>query len=106
MRVPVPTGSITELTVVLKKNVTKDEINAAMKAAADGPMKGIMEYTTDEIVSSDIVGNQHSCIFDAGLTKIVDVDGKQLVTVCGWYDNEMGYSNRMVDVALMLAKSL
>jgi glyceraldehyde 3-phosphate dehydrogenase len=106
VRVPVLTGSITELTAKLKKNVTKAEINAAMKAAAEGPLKGILEYTEDPIVSSDIVGNPHSSIFDAGLTKIIDVDGQQLVTVCSWYDNEMGYSNRMVDVALLLGKSL
>ena len=103
VRVPVLTGSITELTCRLKKNVTKDQINAAMKAAAEGPMKGILEYTEDPIVSSDIVGDPHSSIFDAGLTKIIDVDGEQLVTVCSWYDNEWGYSNRMVDVALLLA---
>lgn len=106
VRVPVPTGSITELTCVLKKPVTKEEINAAMKAAAEGPMKGILEYTEDPIVSSDIVGNPHSSIFDAGLTKVVDVDGKQLVTVCSWYDNEMGYSNRMVQLAELMAKGL
>jgi glyceraldehyde 3-phosphate dehydrogenase len=106
VRVPVLTGSITELTVRLKKNVTKDEINSAMKAAAEGPMKGILEYTEDPIVSSDIVGNPHSSIFDAGLTKIIEVDGEQLVTVCSWYDNEWGYSNRMVDVAALIAKSL
>ena len=103
IRVPVLTGSITDLTVLLKKQVSKDEINAAMKAAADGPMKGILEYTEDPIVSSDIVQDPASSIFDAGLTKILDVDGQQMVTVCSWYDNEWGYSNRMVDVALKMA---
>ena len=102
-RVPVLTGSITELTCRLKKSVTKDEVNAAMKAAADGPMKGVLEYQEDPIVSSDIVGDPHSSIFDSGLTKIIDVDGEQLVTVCAWYDNEWGYSNRMVDVAELIA---
>jgi glyceraldehyde 3-phosphate dehydrogenase len=106
LRVPVVTGSITVLTTNLSKKVTAAEINAAMKAAAEGDMKGVLEYTEDPIVSSDIVKNPHSSIFDAELTKIVEVDGKQVVTTSAWYDNEWGYSNRMVDVALLLAKSL
>ncbi|MBC7448807.1 MAG: type I glyceraldehyde-3-phosphate dehydrogenase [Hymenobacteraceae bacterium] len=94
MRVPVPDGSCTDLVAVLKRPATKAEINAAMKAAADGPMKGIMEYTEDEIVSIDIVGNPHSCIFDSGLTSSMGT----FVKVIGWYDNEVGYSNRAADL--------
>ena len=99
MRVPIPTGSLTDLTVVLKKDVTVDEINAAMKKAAEGPMKGILEYTTDPIVSIDIVGNPHSCIFDADLTSA----NGNLVKVIGWYDNEAGYSNRAADLIERMA---
>ncbi|WP_192821256.1 type I glyceraldehyde-3-phosphate dehydrogenase [Rufibacter sp. LB8] len=94
MRVPIPDGSLTDLTVILKKEATKEQINAAMKAAAEGPMKGILEYTEDEIVSIDIVGNTHSCIFDSGLTSASGT----LVKVVGWYDNEAGYSNRAADL--------
>lgn len=94
VRVPTPDGSLTDLVVVLKKEVTKDEVNAAIKAAADGPMKGIIEYCTDPIVSIDIVGNVHSCIFDADLTSA----NGNLVKVMGWYDNEAGYSKRVVDL--------
>lgn len=94
MRVPIPDGSLTDLTVVLKKEVTKEEVNAAMKAAADGPMKGVMEYTEDPIVSIDIVGNPHSNIFDSLLTSAQGT----LVKVVGWYDNEAGYSNRAADL--------
>jgi glyceraldehyde 3-phosphate dehydrogenase len=94
MRVPVPDGSCTDLVAVLKKPATKAEINAAMKAAADGPMKGILEYTEDEIVSIDIVGNTHSCIFDSNLTSSMGT----FVKVVGWYDNEAGYSNRAADL--------
>jgi glyceraldehyde 3-phosphate dehydrogenase len=90
MRVPVPDGSLTDLTALLKREVTIAEINAAMRAAADGPMKGILEYTEDPIVSTDIVGNPHSCIFDAEQTAV----NGTLVKVVGWYDNEWGYSNR------------
>ena len=100
MRVPIPDGSMTDLTVVLKKEATKAEINAAMKAAAEGPMKGILEYTEDEIVSIDIVGNTHSCIFDAGLTSA----NGTLVKVVGWYDNEAGYSNRAADLIVRIGK--
>ena len=94
MRVPVPTGSATDLTVELAKEVSAAEINAAMKAAAEGPLKGYLEYTEDPIVSADIVTNPSSCIFDAGLTKVI---GNQ-VKIVGWYDNEWGYSNRLVDL--------
>ena len=102
MRVPVPTGSATDLTVQLAKQVTVDEVNAAMKAAAEGPLKGILEYTTDPIVSSDIVTHPASCIFDASLTNAMG----DTVKVLGWYDNEWGYSNRLVDlVAYMASKN-
>ena len=98
MRVPVPDGSLTDLTVILKRDVTIEEINAAFKAAADGPMKGVLEYTTDEIVSTDIVGNPHSCIFDSKLTAV----NGNLVKVIGWYDNEFGYSSRTADLIARL----
>jgi glyceraldehyde 3-phosphate dehydrogenase len=94
MRVPTPDGSVTDFTVVLKKDATVAEINAALKAAADGPMKGILEYTTDEIVSIDIIGNPHSCILDSKLTTAMG----NLVKVVGWYDNEFGYSSRAADL--------
>ncbi len=98
MRVPVPDGSLTDLTVILKREASIDEINAAMKAAADGPMKGFLEYTEDPIVSVDIVGNPHSCIFDAEQT----ATNGTLVKVVGWYDNEWGYSNRTADLITRL----
>lgn len=97
-RVPVPDGSLTDLTAVLSREVTAEEINAAMKAAADGPLKGIMEFSTDPLVSSDIVGNPHSCIFDSGMTS----SNGTLVKVVGWYDNEWGYSSRVVDLLAKL----
>ena len=100
LRVPVPTGSITDFVANLKKPATVDEINAAFKAAAAGPLKGILEYTDAPIVSSDIVTNSHSCIFDSDLTMSMG----SLVKVLGWYDNEWGYSNRLVDLALHVAK--
>jgi glyceraldehyde 3-phosphate dehydrogenase len=102
LRVPVPTGSATDLTVTLGRETTVDEVNAAYKAAADGPLKGVLVYTEDPIVSSDIVTDPASCIFDSGLTKVI---GDQ-VKVVGWYDNEWGYSNRLVDVALLVGSSL
>ena len=102
LRVPVPTGSITDLTVELKKETTAAEINAAMKVAAEGPLKGILKYTEDPIVSSDIVTDPHSCIFDAGLTKVIGTQAK----VAGWYDNEWGYSNRLVDLISYVGKTL
>ena len=100
LRVPVPTGSITDFVANLKKPATVDEINAAFKAAAAGPLKGILEYTDAPIVSSDIITNSHSCIFDSDLTMSMG----SLVKVLGWYDNEWGYSNRLVDLALHVAK--
>jgi glyceraldehyde 3-phosphate dehydrogenase len=102
MRVPVPTGSATDLTVELGRAATEAEINAAMKAAAEGPLKGILEYTEDPIVSSDIVTSPASCIFDAGVTKVIGTSAK----VLGWYDNEWGYSNRLVDLVGYVGKSL
>ena len=102
MRVPVPTGSATDLTVELGREATEAEINAAMKAAAEGPLKGILEYTEDPIVSSDIVTSPASCIFDAGVTKVIGTSAK----VLGWYDNEWGYSNRLVDLVAYVGKSL
>jgi glyceraldehyde 3-phosphate dehydrogenase len=101
-RVPVPTGSVTDLVVDLEREVTKEEVNAAYKAAAEGPLKGILVYTEDEIVSSDIVNTAPSCTIDASLTM---VNGNQ-VKVVGWYDNEWGYSNRLVDLALLVGRSL
>lgn len=94
LRVPIPDGSLTDLTVNLKTEATAEEINAAMKEAAEGPMKGVLEYTEDPVVSIDIVGNPHSCIFDAKLTS---TKGK-VAKVIGWYDNEAGYSNRAADL--------
>ncbi len=94
LRVPIPDGSLTDLTVVLKKETTKEAINAAMKKAADGAMKGILQYTEDPIVSIDIVGNSYSCIFDAELTSV----NGNLAKVVGWYDNEAGYSARVADL--------
>ncbi len=102
LRVPTPTGSITDLTVELSKEVSVSDINAAMKKAAEGSLKGILYYTEDPIVSSDIVTDPHSCIFDAGITKVI---GNQ-VKVAGWYDNEWGYSNRLVDLMKFIGKSL
>ena len=95
VRVPVPDGSFTDLSVVLKKDATVEAINAAMKKAAEGPMKGILEYTEAPIVSSDIVGNPHSSIYDSLATMVME---GRLVKVISWYDNEWGYSNRVVDL--------
>ncbi len=102
MRVPTPDGSVVDLTAVLKKEVTKEDINAAMKAAADGPMKGVLEYTEDPIVSIDIVHNPSSSIFDALSTLVMGGKGT-LVKVVSWYDNEWGYSNRVVDLMAKMA---
>ena len=96
MRVPTPTGSIVDLTVKLKKSVTAAEVNAAVKAAAEGPMKGILEYTEDPIVSMDIKGNPHSSVFDALSTMVME---NGFIKIMSWYDNEMGYSTRVVDLA-------
>ncbi len=95
MRVPVPTGSVTDFTAVVRKSATKEEINAAFKTASEGFLKGILHYETDPIVSADIVGDRHSCIFDSDLTMVI---GNQ-VKIVGWYDNESGYSARLADLA-------
>jgi glyceraldehyde 3-phosphate dehydrogenase len=102
LRVPVPTGSATDLTVTVGRETTVDEVKAAYKAAAEGSLKGLLTYTEDEIVSSDIVTDPASCIFDSGLTKVI---GDQ-VKVVGWYDNEWGYSNRLVDLVAFVGASL
>ncbi|OBB71074.1 glyceraldehyde-3-phosphate dehydrogenase, type I [Mycolicibacterium flavescens] len=102
LRVPIPTGSCTDLTAELSKSATADEINAAFKAAAEGPLKGILKYYDAPIVSSDIVTDPHSSIFDAGLTKVIDNQAKTV----SWYDNEWGYSNRLVDLVALVGKSL
>jgi glyceraldehyde 3-phosphate dehydrogenase len=102
LRVPVPTGSITDFVANLKKPASVDEINAAFKAAANGPLKGVLEYTEAPIVSSDIVTNPHSCIFDSDLTMSMG----NLVKVLGWYDNEWGYSNRLVDLTRHIGAEL
>ena len=102
LRVPIPTGSVTDLTVEVTKSTTADEVNAAMKAAAEGPLKGILKYYDAPIVSSDIVTDPHSSLYDAGLTKVL---GNQIKAV-SWYDNEWGYSNRLVDLIGLVGKSL
>lgn len=102
LRVPVPTGSATDLTVELSKEVSVAEINAALKKASSGSLKGYLSYTEDPIVSADIVTDPSSCIFDAGLTKVIGTTAK----VVGWYDNEWGYSNRLVDLIQYIGKSL
>ena len=102
LRVPVPDGSITDLTVDLNRDVTKEEVNAAFKAAAEGPLKGILYYTEDPIVSSDIVGSPASCTFDASITMAYGNQAK----VFGWYDNEWGYSSRLVDLTALVASRL
>ena len=102
LRVPVPTGSITDLTVTSSRPVTADEVKAAYKEAAEGELKGILKYTEDEIVSSDIVSDPHSSIFDAGLLRVL---GDQ-VKLSSWYDNEWGYSNRLVDLTEYVAERL
>jgi glyceraldehyde 3-phosphate dehydrogenase len=100
IRVPVLNGSLTDFTCILKKPTTIEEINAAFKHAAENEMKNVLEYTEDPIVSVDILDNTHSCIFDALLTSIVG----DLVKVVGWYDNESGYSARLVDLVLKIAE--
>jgi glyceraldehyde 3-phosphate dehydrogenase len=102
MRVPVPTGSATDLTVELKTAATREEINAAIKAAAEGALKGILQYTEDPIVSTDIVTDPSSCIFDSGLTYV----NGNMAKVVGWYDNEWGYSNRLVDLVGLVGSKL
>jgi glyceraldehyde 3-phosphate dehydrogenase len=102
LRVPTPTGSATDLTFEAGRETTAEEVNAAVKAAAEGPLKGILVYTEDEIVSKDIETDPASCIFDAGLTKVI---GNQ-VKVVGWYDNEWGYSNRLADLVSLVGSQL
>ena len=98
MRVPVPDGSLTDLIVILKKETTAEEINEVFKQEANGKMNGIVEFMEDPIVSIDIIGNPHSCIFDSGLTSAKG----NLVKIVGWYDNEAGYANRLVDLVLKI----
>jgi glyceraldehyde 3-phosphate dehydrogenase len=102
-RVPTPTGSLTDLVAELGADVTAEEVNAAFKEAAEGPLKGILHYSEMPLVLQDIVGDPHSSIFDSGLTTVMDGD---LVKVCSWYDNEWGYSNRAADAMKMLGDSL
>jgi len=94
VRVPTPSGSITDLTAVLTQDVTIEQVNDAMRAASQGAMKGILCYSEDPLVSSDILGDPHSCIFDSDLTRA----SKNVVKLFGWYDNEAGYANRVVDL--------
>jgi glyceraldehyde 3-phosphate dehydrogenase len=103
MRVPTPDVSVVDLVAVLEKNTTTEEVNAALKSAAEGPLKGILDYTEDPVVSSDMLHNPNSSIVDAGLTKVLDGN---LVKVVAWYDNEWGYSSRVVDLIALLAKKL
>lgn len=98
LRVPVPCGSITDITVQVEKSVTKEEVNETLRKSAEGKLKGILQFTMDQIVSSDIIKNPHSAIIDGQLTKAIG----NLIKVFSWYDNEWGYSNRMVDVALKI----
>jgi glyceraldehyde 3-phosphate dehydrogenase len=102
LRVPVPTGSATDLTATVSRDTSVEEVNAAFKAASEGALKGYLTYTADPIVSSDIVGDPSSCIFDSGLTKVI---GNQ-VKVVGWYDNEWGYSNRLADLVKLVGSQL
>jgi glyceraldehyde 3-phosphate dehydrogenase len=102
LRVPIPTGSAVDLTFEASRETTVEEVNAAVKLASTSTMKGYLAYTEDPIVSSDIVTDPHSCIFDSGLTKVM---GRQ-VKVVGWYDNEWGYANRLVDLATLVGALL
>ena len=101
MRVPTPNVSVVDLAAILDKKTTAEEVNAALKAAADGPLKGILQYSTDELVSIDFRGNSHSSIVDAAYTKVMDGD---FVKVLSWYDNEWGYSSRCVDLLRFMVK--
>ncbi|AXG72718.1 type I glyceraldehyde-3-phosphate dehydrogenase [Flavobacterium arcticum] len=102
IRVPVPDGSLTDITCYVKREVSIEEINAAFKAAANNEMKGILAYTEDPIVSVDIIGNTNSCLFDALLTSVID----KMVKVVGWYDNEIGYSSRIIDLITYIEKDI
>src|SRR5262249_30296220 len=101
MRVPTPNVSVVDLAAILNKNTTAEEVNQALKSAADGPMKNVLAYSTDELVSIDFKGNPHSSIIDAAYTKVMDGN---FVKVLSWYDNEWGYSNRCVDLLRLLVK--
>jgi glyceraldehyde 3-phosphate dehydrogenase len=101
IRVPVPDGSLTDITFNVKRAVTIEEINSAFEKAAKTSLKGILDYTEDPIVSVDIIGNTHSCLFDAQLTSVID----KMVKVVGWYDNEIGYSSRLIDLILLIRKT-
>jgi glyceraldehyde 3-phosphate dehydrogenase len=103
LRVPVPNGSINDLVVLLKRDVTKEEVNAALKEAAEGKLKGILAYTEEPIVSVDIIGNSHSAIVDGLSTMVV---GGRLVKVLAWYDNEWGFSCRLVELSKLIARTL
>ena len=103
VRVPTPNVSVVDLTAVVSKDADEKSVNAAMRAAAEGPLKGILQYCGEQLVSSDFNGNQHSSIFDAPLTKVID---KRLVKIFSWYDNEWGYSNRLADVTAYVAQRL
>ena len=103
IRVPVPDGSLVDLTVQVSRNTTVEEVNAVLKAAADGPMRGIIEYSTEELVSSDVIGNPHSSVVDSALTNVVDGN---LVKVFSWYDNEWAFSVRVVELIQLMARSL
>jgi len=100
IRVPVPDGSLTDITCYVKREVSIEEINAAFKTASENELKGILAYTEDPIVSVDIIGNRHSCLFDSLLTSVID----RMVKVVGWYDNEIGYSSRIIDLILFIEK--
>jgi glyceraldehyde 3-phosphate dehydrogenase len=102
LRVPVPTGSATDLTVTVSRETSVEEVNAAFNTAAEGSLKGFLTYNVDPIVSTDIVGDPASCIFDAPLTKVID----NQVKVVGWYDNEWGYSNRLADLTALVGSKL
>ncbi len=100
IRVPVPDGSLTDITFNVKRRVSIEEINAAFKNAAETNLKGILDYTEDPIVSVDIIGNTNSCVFDAQLTSVID----KMVKIVGWYDNEIGYSSRLIDLISFVSK--
>ncbi|MEY3019742.1 MAG: glyceraldehyde-3-phosphate dehydrogenase [Actinomycetota bacterium] len=102
LRVPIPDGSVTDLSLVLDREVSRDEVNAAMRKAAEGPLKGILEYCEDPIVSIDIVGNPHSCVFDS----LATMAAGRMVKVLGWYDNEMGYSTRLAELTARVGARL
>ena len=102
IRVPTPDVSITDLTAAVKRPATAESVNDAMRAAANGPLRGVLDYCDEPLVTADFVGNPASCIFDSGLTKVTG----DLVKVVGWYDNEWGYSNRLVDLVSLVGSSL